>query len=154
MLSLLAGGTSTGLNAVKGQYASAWSIDHLQGAMLKGGRRSPICQPSIRSWCGATVLCQSPATRRSSPRWGATLQAWQSGGMLGSLALARGQPSTVRIAGRLPTRKHSGEELGRGAAGIIKALWMQRATVEGKRTYRVKDAHCEPKPDPMPSAAA
>jgi alkanesulfonate monooxygenase SsuD/methylene tetrahydromethanopterin reductase-like flavin-dependent oxidoreductase (luciferase family) len=34
---------------------------------------------------------------------------------------------------------------------IIKAMWTQeRATVEGKH-YRVKEARCEPKPDPIPT---
>jgi alkanesulfonate monooxygenase SsuD/methylene tetrahydromethanopterin reductase-like flavin-dependent oxidoreductase (luciferase family) len=96
------------------------------------------------------VLCQSFRNPALVAKMGATLQ-FMSGGRFVLGIGAGGQAAEYRAYGYgFPSGSTRVEELDE-TLQIIKALWTQeRATVEGKH-YHVKDAACEPKPDPMPT---
>ncbi len=139
------------LNSVKGHYASAWSIDHLQGDTLEGWTAVAYLSalhPEL-VW-GHTVLCQSFRNPALVAKMGATLQ-FMSGGRFVLGIGAGGQAAEYMAYGyEFPRGSIRVEELDE-TVQIVKAMWTQeRATVAGKH-YRVKEARCEPKPDPMPT---
>lgn len=139
------------LNAVKGHYVSAWSIDHLQGDVLEGWTALAYLSalhPEL-VW-GHTVLCQSFRNPALVAKMGATLH-FMSGGRFVLGIGAGGQETEYLAYGyAFPSGSTRVEELDE-TLQIIKAMWMQeRATVAGKH-YRVEGARCEPKPDPMPT---
>ncbi len=139
------------LTYVKSHYDSAWSIDHLDGDMLEGWTALTYLSalhPELL-W-GHTVLCQSFRNPALVAKMGATLH-FMSGGRFVLGIGAGGQAAEYRAYGYpFPPGSTRVAELDE-ALQIIKAMWTQeRATFEG-RYYRVKDARCEPKPDPMPT---
>lgn len=138
------------LTTVTGHFASAWLIDHLEGDLLEGWTALTYLaalHPELQ-W-GHTVLSQSFRNPALVAKMAATLQ-FMSGGrfVLGIGAGGQGAEHLAYgydfAAGR--TRVAQLDE----ALHIIKALWTQeQATFEGAY-YRVRQAECEPKPDPLP----
>ena len=142
------------LDLVAGHFHGAWLIDHLQfgdADVLEGFTTlSYMAARHPRLAFGHTVLCQSFRNPALVAKMGATLQFLSGGRFL--LGMGAGwheeeyraygydfPPAGVRVA-----------QLDE-ALRIIKALWTQeRVTVEG-RHYRVRDARCEPRPEPVPS---
>jgi len=133
------------LNAVKGHYVSAWSIDHLQGDVLEGWTALAYLSalhPEL-VW-GHTVLCQSFRNPALVAKMGATLQ-FLSGGRFVLGIGAGGQAAEYRAYGYdFPPGRTRVAELNE-ALHIIKALWTEPyATYEGKY-YQVRGAINEPK---------
>lgn len=142
------------LDYVKGHYDSAWFIDHLQFGdidVLEGWTALTYLaalHPELQ-W-GHTVICQSFRNPALLAKMSATLQ-FMSGGCF-TLGIGAGWNEEEYLSYGYPFPKGSTrvEELDE-ALHIIKAMWSQeRATFEGKH-YRVKEAWCEPKPDPVPT---
>jgi alkanesulfonate monooxygenase SsuD/methylene tetrahydromethanopterin reductase-like flavin-dependent oxidoreductase (luciferase family) len=138
------------LNYVKGHYTSAWSIDHLQGDVLEGWTALTYLSalhPELM-W-GHTVLCQSFRNPALVAKMGATLQ-FMSGGRFVLGIGAGGQEAEYLAYGyQFPSGNTRVAELDE-ALQIIKTMWTQeRASFKGTY-YRIKDASCEPKPDPTP----
>ena len=138
------------LTYITGHYDSAWFIDHLQGEVLEGwtaltylAARHPELQ-----W-GHTVLCQSFRNPALLAKMGATLSFLAGGRFILGIG-AGGQEAEYRAYGYpFPRGRTRVAELDEALA-IIKALWTQeRATFAGQY-YQVRDAWCEPKPDPLP----
>jgi alkanesulfonate monooxygenase SsuD/methylene tetrahydromethanopterin reductase-like flavin-dependent oxidoreductase (luciferase family) len=138
---------------IRGQFDSAWLIDHLQfgdADLLEGWTGLTYWaarQPDFQF--GHGVLCQSFRNPALLAKMGATLQFLTGGRFI--LGLGAGwheeeyraygydfPPPGVRVAQTEET------------VAIIKAMWQEpRATFEGKY-YRVVEAYCEPKPEPVP----
>ena len=138
------------LATVTGHFDSAWSIDHLQGDVLEGWTAVTYLSalhPELQ-W-GHTVLCQSFRNPALVAKMGATLQFMSGGRFI--LGIGAGwQEAEYRAYGyAFPPGRTRVAELDE-TLQIIKALWTQeRATFEGAH-HRIKDARCEPKPDPLP----
>jgi len=142
------------LDLVTGHFDSAWIIDHLQfgdADVLEGFTAlayTAALHPQLKF--GHSVLCQSFRNPALLAKMGATLQFLSGGRFI--LGLGAGwheeeyraygydfPPDGVRVAQL--------EE----ALQIIKAMWTEaKATFAGKY-YRVIEAQCEPKPDPIPT---
>ena len=138
------------LATVAGHFDSAWCIDHLQGDVLESWTTVAYLSalhPELH-W-GHTVLCQSFRNPALVAKMGATLQFLSGGRFV--LGIGAGwQEAEYRAYGYnfLPGGTRVGEL--DEALQIIKALWTQeRATFVGDH-HRVRDARCEPKPDPPP----
>jgi alkanesulfonate monooxygenase SsuD/methylene tetrahydromethanopterin reductase-like flavin-dependent oxidoreductase (luciferase family) len=141
------------LNYVKGHFHSAWLIDHLQSNnsdMLEGWTTLTYLSalhPELQ-W-GHTVICQSFRNPALLAKMAATLK-FMSGGRY-TLGIGAGWNEEEYLAYGYDfsppgTRVEELDE----ALHIIKAMWTQeRTTFQGKH-YRVIDAYCEPRPDPMP----
>jgi alkanesulfonate monooxygenase SsuD/methylene tetrahydromethanopterin reductase-like flavin-dependent oxidoreductase (luciferase family) len=138
------------LSYVKGHYASAWLVDHLQGDVLEGwtGLTYLAALHPELMW-GHTVLCQKFRNPALVAKMAATLQFMTAGrfmlgiGAGGQVAehLAYGYdfaPGSARVA-----------ELDE-ALQIVKALWTQEQTTFEGVYYRVRQAGCEPTPEPIP----
>jgi alkanesulfonate monooxygenase SsuD/methylene tetrahydromethanopterin reductase-like flavin-dependent oxidoreductase (luciferase family) len=141
------------LNLVAGHFDSAWMIDHLQtdaDDMLESFTTiSYLAALHPRLRFGQAVVCQSFRNPALLAKMGATLQ-FMSGGRF-MLGLGAGwneeeyraygydfPPARVRVAQLEETVQ------------IVKAMWTQeKATFQGTH-YRVADAACEPRPNPLP----
>lgn len=142
------------LELVTGHFDSAWFVDHLQfdeTDVLEGFTALSYMaarHPQLKF--GHAVLCQSFRNPALLAKMGATLQFMSGGRFI--LGMGAGwheaeyraygyefPPAGVRVAQL--------EE----ALQIIKAMWTEEeATFEGNY-YRVNQARCEPKPEPIPS---
>jgi alkanesulfonate monooxygenase SsuD/methylene tetrahydromethanopterin reductase-like flavin-dependent oxidoreductase (luciferase family) len=139
------------LNAAKDHYASAWSIDHLQGEMLEGWTAVAYLSalPPELMW-GHTVLCQSFRNPALVAKMGASLQLMSGGRFILGIGAGGQEAEYLAYGYDFPSGRTRVAELDE-ALQIIKAMWTQeRATVQGTH-YRVTDARCEPKPDPVPT---
>jgi alkanesulfonate monooxygenase SsuD/methylene tetrahydromethanopterin reductase-like flavin-dependent oxidoreductase (luciferase family) len=141
------------LRLAAGHFHGAWIIDHLQfgdADVLEGFTTlSYMAARHPQLAFGHSVLCQSFRNPALVAKMAATLQFLTGGRFI--LGMGAGwheeeyraygydfPPAGVRVA-----------QLDE-ALRIVKALWTQeRVTFEG-RHYRVRDARCEPRPDPAP----
>jgi alkanesulfonate monooxygenase SsuD/methylene tetrahydromethanopterin reductase-like flavin-dependent oxidoreductase (luciferase family) len=99
---------------------------------------------------GHSVLCQSFRNPALVAKMGATLHYMAGGNFVLGIGAGGQEAEYVAYGYDFPPGRTRVAELDE-ALQIIKAMWTQeRATFEGKH-YRVKDAWCEPKPDPMPT---
>ena len=141
------------LDLVTGHFDSAWIIDHLQfgdADQLEGFTAlSYMAALHPQLTFGHTVLCQSFRNPALLAKMGATLQFLSGGRYI--LGLGAGwneeeyraygydfSPARVRVEQLEETLR------------IIKALWTQKTATFAGEYYHVIDAHCEPKPDPIP----
>lgn len=142
------------LNYVKGHYHSAWFIDHLQFGstdVLEGWTALAYLSalhPELQ-W-GHSVICQAFRNPALLAKMVATLQFMSGGRYILGIGAGWHEEEHLAYGYDFPTGSARVEELDE-ALQIIKAMWTQEsATFEGKH-YRVKDARCEPKPQPIPA---
>ena len=142
------------LNTVKGAYASAWFIDHLQfqdSDLLEGWTALTYLaalHPELQ-W-GHSVLCQSFRNPAHLAKMAATLQFLSGGRYILGVGAGWHEEEYLAYGYDFPAASTRVEQLDE-ALQIIKALWTQeRATFEGKH-YQIRGAWCEPKPDPLPT---
>jgi alkanesulfonate monooxygenase SsuD/methylene tetrahydromethanopterin reductase-like flavin-dependent oxidoreductase (luciferase family) len=141
------------LISVKGAYASAWFIDHLQfqdSDVLEGWTALSYLaalHPELQ-W-GHAVLCQSFRNPAYLAKMAATLQFLSGGRYILGIGAGWHEEEYLAYGYDFPAAGIRVEQLDE-ALQIIKALWTEeRASFEGKH-YRVRDAFCEPKPEPLP----
>jgi len=139
------------LNYVKGHFASAWFIDHLQQDVLEGWTALTYLaalHPQLM-W-GHSVLAQSFRNPALLAKMGATLHFMAGGRFILGMGAGGQGPEHLAYGYDFPSGKSRVAQLDE-ALQIIKALWTQeQATFEGAY-YCIKEAWCEPKPDPMPT---
>jgi len=141
------------LNHAKGHFTSAWVVDHLQfddSDVLEAWTTLSYLSAQYPEFqWGHTVLCQSFRNPALVAKMGATLQ-FLSGGRF-TLGIGAGWHESEYLAygyefPRAGIRVKQLDE----ALHVIKQMWTQDlASVEGQH-HRIKDAYCEPKPDPVP----
>lgn len=139
------------LNYVKGHYASAWMIDHLQHDVLEGWTALTYLaalHPQLM-W-GHTVLCQSFRNPALVAKMGATLHFISEGRFILGMGAGGQADEHLAYGFDFPPGKTRVAELDE-ALHIIKAMWTQeQATFEGTY-YHIQQAQCEPKPHPVPT---
>lgn len=142
------------LNSVKGHYSSAWFIDHLQfgdSDVLEGWTALAYLSalhPELQ-W-GHTVICQSFRNPALLAKMGATLQTVSGGRFILGLGAGWHEEEYRAYGYDFPSAGTRVEQLDE-TLHIIKAMWAQeRATFRGKH-FRIEEAWCEPKPDPLPT---
>ena len=142
------------LEVVKGHYGSAWFVDHLQSENndhMEGWTAVSYLSalhPELQ-W-GHAVLCQSFRNPALLAKMGATLQFMSGGRFILGMGAGWHEEEYLAYGYPFPSAGQRVEELDE-AMHVIKALWTEeRATFEGKH-YRVREAYCEPKPDPLPT---
>jgi alkanesulfonate monooxygenase SsuD/methylene tetrahydromethanopterin reductase-like flavin-dependent oxidoreductase (luciferase family) len=142
------------LDYVKGCYRSAWLIDHLQfedSDVLEGWTALTYLSalhPELQ-W-GHTVICQSFRNPALLAKMAATLQFVSGGRFTLGMGAGWNKEEYLAYGYSFPRAGIRVEQLDE-ALQIIKAMWTQeRVTFEGKH-YHVKEAWCEPKPNPVPA---
>ncbi|GHO99465.1 hypothetical protein KSF_095130 [Reticulibacter mediterranei] len=142
-----------GLDIISGYFTSAWMGDHVQfgekavleawTAMSYLAGRAPNIQ------FGHLVLCQLFRNPALLAKMAATFQYMSEGRFILGLGTGWHQEECDSYNFEFPSPGARIEELDE-TIQIIKALWREdHVTIEGKH-YSVKDANCQPKPDPIP----
>lgn len=142
-----------GLELITGHFDSAWSVDHLQfgdAAILEGFTTLSFLaalHPELQF--GHTVLCQSFRNPALLAKMVATLQYLTGGRFI--LGIGAGwHVEEYRAYGYdFPPDRVRVEQLAE-ALQIIQGMWTQGTTTFEGRYYRVFEARCEPRPDPVP----
>jgi alkanesulfonate monooxygenase SsuD/methylene tetrahydromethanopterin reductase-like flavin-dependent oxidoreductase (luciferase family) len=141
------------LRLVAGRFHGAWLIDHLQfgdADMLEAFTTlSYMAARHPRLAFGHTVVCQSFRNPALVAKMGATLQFLSGGRFILGMGAGGNEEEHRAYGYDFPPGGVRVAQLDE-ALRVIKALWTQeRATFEG-RYYRVRDARCEPRPEPVP----
>ena len=142
------------INTVKGSFVSAWFIDHLEsreGDSMEGWTALTYLaalHPELQ-W-GHTVLCQSFRNPALVAKMTSTLQFLSGGRYILGIGAGWLEQEYLAYGYDFPSAGTRIEQLDE-ALQIIKTLWAQNgATFEGKH-YQIRDAWCDPKPDPLPT---
>ncbi|MGI8586597.1 MAG: LLM class flavin-dependent oxidoreductase [Chloroflexia bacterium] len=143
-----------GIEVVKGHFDSLWFVDHLQfddNDQLEGWTALTYLSALYPQFeCGHEVICQSFRNPALLAKMAATLQYLTGGRFILGIGAGWHEPEYKAYGYDFPPAGTRVEELDE-ALQIIKALWREpKATFHGKH-YRVEDAYCEPKPDPLPT---
>ena len=138
------------LRLITGHFESAWSIDHLQFVDLESFTTlayMAALHPRLKF--GHTVICQSFRNPALVAKMGATLQYLSRGRFLLGIGAGGNEEDYHAYGYDFPPARVRVEQL-EETLQIIKAMWTQkRATFQGKH-FRINQADCEPKPDPLP----
>ncbi len=142
-----------GLDLVGEHFDSAWITDHLHSEAADRTEAwtaltyLAACHPTLKF--GHTVLCQSFRNPALLGKMAATLQFMSGGRFILGIGAGWKEDEYTAYGYDFPPAGTRVEELDE-TLQIIKALWHdERATFKGKH-YRVENAWCEPKPDPLP----
>jgi alkanesulfonate monooxygenase SsuD/methylene tetrahydromethanopterin reductase-like flavin-dependent oxidoreductase (luciferase family) len=141
------------LDLVAGYFDAAWVIDHLQSGdtdLLEGFTTLTYLaalHPQLKF--GHTVLCQSFRNPALVAKMGATLQFLSGGRFILGIGAGWNAEEYRAYGYDFPPPRVRVEQL-EEALQIIKALWTEAPATFAGRYYQVLDAHCEPKPDPLP----
>lgn len=141
------------LNAVKGAYAGAWFIDHLQfgsSDVLEGWTALAYLaalHPELH-W-GHAVLCQSFRNPALLAKMAATLQFLSRGRFVFGVGAGWHEEEYLAYGYPFPPAGARVEQLDE-ALQIIKALWARGGATFVGNHYQIHDAWCEPRPDPAP----
>jgi alkanesulfonate monooxygenase SsuD/methylene tetrahydromethanopterin reductase-like flavin-dependent oxidoreductase (luciferase family) len=141
------------LKLIAGHFDSAWIIDHLQfqdADVLEGFTTlSYMAAQHPRLKFGHTVLCQSFRNPALLAKMGATLQFLSAGRFILGIGAGWHEEEFRAYGYDFPSNPVRVAQLAE-ALLIIKALWTQeKVTFEGAY-YKVHEARCEPKPEPLP----
>ena len=141
------------LDLVAGHFDSAWVVDHLQfgdKAVFEGFTTLAYfaaLHPRLK--IGHSVLCQSFRNPALVAKMASTLQSLSGGRYILGIGAGWHEEEYRAYGYNFPSpavRVEQTEE----ALQIIRALWTEeQATFQGKH-YRVAEARCEPKPNPVP----
>jgi alkanesulfonate monooxygenase SsuD/methylene tetrahydromethanopterin reductase-like flavin-dependent oxidoreductase (luciferase family) len=141
------------LERVTGHFDSAWATDHLQvqdQPLLEGWTAltyQAAQHPRLKF--GHAVLAQSFRNPALLAKMAATLQYLTNGRFILGIGAGWKEDEYTAYGYKFPS---AGRRIGEleESLQIINALWREKqATVEGKY-YRVVNAYCEPKPEPLP----
>lgn len=142
-----------GLELVANHFDSAWFVDHFQydDAMLMEGWTALTYLSALQTQLkfGHAVLSQSFRNPALLAKMAATLQFMSGGRFILGIGAGWKEDEYRAYGYDFPT---AGTRIGEleETLQIINALWRdERATVKGKH-YRVHEAWCEPKPEPVP----
>ena len=141
------------LRMVEGHFDSVWCIDHLQSGdtdLLEGFTAiAHVAALYPRLNFGHTVVCQSFRNPALLAKMGASLQ-YLSGGRFVLGVGAGWHEAEYRAYGYdFPPDGVRVEQL-EETLRIVTAMWTEeKVTFEGKH-YRVREARCEPRPEPVP----
>lgn len=146
-------GLQIGLKTISGHFDSAWLPDHLQFGdlhLLEGWTAlTYLSALDDKLKFGHTVLCQFFRNPGHLAKMAATLQYMSRGRLILGIGAGWHEEEALAYNIEFPPPGKRVEET-EDTLQILKALWSgDKVTVEGKH-YKVKDAICNPKPDPIP----
>ncbi|MDQ6694039.1 MAG: LLM class flavin-dependent oxidoreductase [Chloroflexota bacterium] len=142
-----------GLDLIRGRFEAVWMADHLEFGevdMLEGWTGiTYFARAYPELLFGHTVICQSFRNPALLAKMGATLQFLTGGRFVMGIGAGWHEPEYRAYGYDFPSpgvRLAQLEE----TVQIIKAMWSDKpANFEGQY-FTIRDAHCEPQPDPAP----
>lgn len=142
-----------GLDTIAGHFTTAWTGDHVQfgenEVLESWTMMTYLAAKSPDITFGHLVLCQLFRNPALLAKMAATFQYMSEGRFILGLGAGWHQEECDAYNFAFPAPGMRVEEL-EETLQIVKALWREdHVTIEGKH-YSVKDANCQPKPDPVP----
>ena len=140
------------LTLVSGHFASARIIDHLmcdEGDIESFTTLAYLAALYPRLKFGHTVICQSFRNPALVALMGAAFQFLSGGRFLFGIGTGWHEAEYRAYGYDFPPARVRVEQL-EEALQIIKALWSEKKVTFTGTHYRVFEAECEPKPDPVP----
>jgi alkanesulfonate monooxygenase SsuD/methylene tetrahydromethanopterin reductase-like flavin-dependent oxidoreductase (luciferase family) len=141
------------LDLVAGHFDSAWSIDHLQADtsdQLEGFTLlTYMAARHPQLTFGHTVLCQSFRNPALLAQMGATLHFISNGRFILGIGAGWHQEEYRAYGYDFPPARVRVEQL-EETLQILKAMWTEESATFVGRHYRVSNANCAPKPNPLP----
>ena len=138
------------LKLVSGHFESARIIDHLGVGDIESFTTLAYLaalHPQLKF--GHTVLCQSFRNPALVAMMGAAFQLLSGGRFLFGIGTGWNQEEYKALGYDFPLARVRVKQL-EEALQIIKAMWTEQKVTFLGEYYRVQDAGCEPKPDPLP----
>ena len=138
------------LKLITGHFDSARIIDHLGVDDIESFitlAYMAALHPQLKF--GHTVICQSFRNPALVAKMGATLQFLSGGRFLFGIGTGWKEEEYKAYGYDFPSARVRVEQL-EEALQIIKAMWTDQKVTFSGMYYRVYEAECEPKPDPLP----
>lgn len=138
------------LKLISGHFDSARIIDHLGLDDIESFTAlayMAALHPQLKF--GHMVMCQSFRNPALVAKMGATLQFLSGGRFLFGMGTGWHEEEYKAYGYDFPPARVRVEQL-EEALQIIKALWTEKKVTFSGAYYRVNEAECEPKPDPLP----
>jgi alkanesulfonate monooxygenase SsuD/methylene tetrahydromethanopterin reductase-like flavin-dependent oxidoreductase (luciferase family) len=141
------------LDLVSGRFDSAWFVDHFQTENLDilecwtTLSYLAALYPALRF--GPAVLGQSYRNPALTAKMAATLQYLSDGRLIFGIGAGWKEDEYLAYGYDFPPAGVRVDQLDE-ALRIIKALWAEEGATFHGRYYRVEQAWCEPKPNPVP----
>ena len=138
------------LKLVSGRFDSARIIDHLGLDDIESFTTLAYLaalHPQLKF--GHMVMCQSFRNPALVAKMGATMQFLSGGRFLFGIGAGWSEEEYTAYGYDFPPDRVRVEQLAE-ALQIIKSMWTEKKTTFSGVHYRVIDAVCEPKPDPLP----
>jgi len=134
-------------------FDSLWLPDHVQYASHKVAEGWTLLVWALSRYpdklCGHEVLCNSFRNPAHTAKMVATAQALSGGRTILGIGAGWNQEEYLAYGWPYLTARERITQLG-DAIRLIRVMWRESpATYEGQH-YRIANAHCEPRPDPMP----
>ena len=141
------------LDLAAGHFDSAWMVDHLQtgdaGEMESFTSIAYMAALHPQFKFGSAVLSQSFRNPALLAKMGATLQLLSGGRFILGLGAGWHEGEYQTYGYDFPSNRVRVEQLDE-TLQIIRALWTEEKVSFTGKYYRVQEAHCRPKPDPLP----
>jgi alkanesulfonate monooxygenase SsuD/methylene tetrahydromethanopterin reductase-like flavin-dependent oxidoreductase (luciferase family) len=138
------------LTLISGHFDSARIIDHISTDDIESFTTIAYLSalyPQLQF--GHTVICQSFRNPALVAKMGATLQMLTGGRFLLGIGAGWYEDEYKAYGYDFPPARVRVEQL-EEAIHIIKSLWTEEKVTYTGRHYRVFEADCQPKPDPLP----
>lgn len=143
------------LPSLTGHFKSLWMTDHFMRGEMPVYEAWTVLSYAAACWpqfdLGPIVLGQSYRNPAMLAKMGATLQSLSRGRLVMALGAGWKADEYLAYGYPFPSAKIRLEQL-EEAIIIVKRLWTEPGPVsfEGQY-YRISDAYCEPRPDPVPT---
>ena len=138
------------LTRVTGHFASAWSIDHLDGDVLEGWTTVTYLSALYPDFVwGHTVLSQPFRNPALVAKMGATLSFLTGGRYVLGIGAGGDERDHLAYGYEFPPGRIRVAQLDE-ALNLIRALWTREQVTLNGTYHRVIDARCEPRPTPPP----
>lgn len=141
------------LSLVAGHFESGWVVDHLQSGedrrLEAFTTLTYLAALHPEFSFGHAVLCQSFRNPALVAKMGATLQSLTGGRFILGLGAGGNEDEHRAFGYDFPPARDRIRQLDE-AITIIKALWAEPSVTFEGQYHRVREARCEPRPDPIP----
>jgi alkanesulfonate monooxygenase SsuD/methylene tetrahydromethanopterin reductase-like flavin-dependent oxidoreductase (luciferase family) len=141
------------LDQVVGPYDSLWFPDHLQYGSHKVAEGWSLMAYGLGRYpdklCGHDVLCNSFRNPAHLAKMAATMQALSGGRVVLGIGAGWNEEEYLAYGWPFPSARVRIAQLAE-AIQVIRAMWTGApASFQGEH-YRVAQAYCEPRPNPLP----
>jgi len=145
--------TFTYLDQVAAPFDSLWFPDHVQYGNANVAEGWSLLTWALARYpdkiCGHDVLCNSFRNPAHLAKMAATTQALSGGRLVLGIGAGWNEEEYLAYGWPFPSAKIRIEQLAE-AIQLMRIMWTQAPASFDGRHYQIANAHCEPRPDPLP----